>query len=75
MYGIRRGNTILGYINGVKVFLPPHLLKHPVIIYSALEADNILQMIMTAMNDYSVLVHRFTDEELEEFTFNKLSGY
>lgn len=75
MYGIRRGNTILGYSHGVKVFLPIHLIRNPVIIYSAIEADNLLQLIMSGTNDYSLIVHRFTDEELEQFTFNKLSGY
>lgn len=70
-----RGNTILGYSHGVKVFLPVYLLKNPVIIYSAIEADNLLQLIMSGTNDYSLTVHRFTDEELERFTFNKLSGY
>lgn len=75
MYGIRKGNNILGYSGGVKVFLPPYLVTRPVIIYSAIEADNLLQLIMSGTNDYSLTVHRFTDEELEQFTFNKLSGY
>lgn len=75
MYGIKRGNTILGYSGGVKIFLSPHLLKNPVIIYSAIEADNLLQLIMSGTNDYSLIVHKFSSEELEQFTFNKLSGY
>lgn len=75
MYGIRKGNNILGYSGGVKVFLPLYLVTRPVIIYSAIEADNLLQMIMTGIDDYSLTIHKFSDEELEQFTFNKLSGY
>lgn len=75
MYGIRRGNTLLNRSVGLVVFLPISLIKDPVIIYSAIEADNFLQMLMSGTNDYSLTVHRFTDEELEQFTFNKLRGY
>lgn len=75
MYGIRRGNALLGHANGIKVFLPIHLVTHPVIIYSAIEADNFLQMIMIGIDDYSLTIHKFTDEELAQFTFNKLTGY
>jgi hypothetical protein len=47
----------------------------PAIIYSAYEADLLCQKIMTQMGDYSLTVCKFTEEELEQFTINRLKGY
>ena len=76
-YGIRRGRKILCIDKlGFKCFMPPHYKGHrPVIVYSAYEIDNILQDIATRLNDYTLEVCQFTEEELEQFAIDRLKGH
>jgi hypothetical protein len=75
-YGIKRGNKFLAWFgkDGPRIFVPLHI-SYPIIFYSAYEVDNFLQHLMSTTNDYSLTVHQFSDEELEEFTVRKLRGH
>jgi len=47
----------------------------PVVRYNGFEIDNILQQIMTGTGDYIyTAVFKFTEEELEQITVNKLQS-
>jgi hypothetical protein len=79
-YGIKRGKTMLcwaKHINGTlfKAFLPILPRSNPVIFYSAYEVDNYVQELMTELDDYSIVVHKFSEEELAELLIRKLRGH
>jgi hypothetical protein len=72
MYGLRLGSNILCGPEPVMSFVPMVIAKKPIIRFSAIEIDDLLQKFSVIFDEYSIVVHKFTEEEMMQFTVNRL---
>lgn len=76
MYGIRLNKSVLCTNRlGHYIFMPIHMASRPILKSSQIDIDVLLQEMILDMEDYALVVHEFSEEELEVFLINKLKGY
>jgi len=71
MYGIRLKDSILCKVGQMTIFIPKEHATLPVIRYSQIEIDQLLQDMTIDYNDYAMVAHKFTEDELMQFVFNR----